>query len=299
MAATLLKFKDQAKNDIPFNFIRHKGTELEQQVHMHDYFQIAYVMRGVCTHHFCNQTLTVGKGDIFLIPPLMEHSLNALHNKDFELIILDFIPYFIDDKLSPFSQTIYYHLLHQRDLQSQSEWLHPWLHIAQEKQLLVEQLLQDISDQLSSKEEGYEFSIQINLVNLLILIDREFRRSSRTIRPSIQLKSHQAQFDKVIRYLYDNYSQDISLEQAADIAHMTPAYFSHMFKKEVGQTFIEFMHEIRIERAMDMIRQNEHTVTQICFHVGFRNLSHFIRTFKKRTGEAPTAYKKLFFNNEK
>ncbi|MBO9609232.1 MAG: helix-turn-helix transcriptional regulator, partial [Paenibacillaceae bacterium] len=51
---------------------------------------------------------------------------------------------------------------------------------------------------------------------------------------------------------------------------------------------------VRIERAMELMRRGDEPVTHICYQVGFRHLSHFIRTFKKRTGLTPTAYKQTF-----
>ncbi|WP_158289427.1 AraC family transcriptional regulator [Paenibacillus flagellatus] len=297
MSAHLLYFKDQLTDDFQFKFIRHKGQKIRQQLHMHDYIQIAYVVRGVCVHHFCDKTLTVGKGDLFIIPPWQAHCINAVDDKDCELVLLDFMPAFLGDHLKPFSRSLFQHVVQYEKSGTSSEWLQPWLHISQDKQLLVEQLLQDIQEEVAEREEGYEFSVQINVVKLLILIDREFRRTERQRQAASGQRPPNPQFQDVIRYIHENYGQDIPLEQGAYIANMTPAYFSHLFKKTTGQTFVEYLHEVRIERAKELIRLNAHTMTQICFQVGFRHLSHFIRTFKKRTGMTPTDYKKSVLNN--
>lgn len=298
MRAPLLQFKDQLTDEeFEFKFIRHKSSRLNQALHMHDYIQIAYVVRGVCNHHFCDKILTVGKGDLFIIPPGEAHSINPFDDKEFELVLLDFMPAFLGDHLKPFSRSLFQHVVQYENAGTSSEWLQPWLHISQDKQLLVEQLLQDIQDEVENREEGYEFSVQINVVKLLILIDREFRKSERQRQTAAFQRNPVQQFHDVIRYIHENYGQDIPLEQGAYIACMTPAYFSHLFKKATGQTFVEYVHEVRIERAKELIRMNGHTMTQICFQVGFRHLSHFIRTFKKRTGMTPTDYKKTVQNN--
>jgi len=297
MSARMYRFKDQLEDDFPFKFIRHKGEQLRQELHMHDYVQIAYVVRGICTHYFCDKQLTVGKGDLFIIPPGQEHSLNTFENKDYELVLLDFTPGFLGDQLKPFSRSLFRHVLQTEKKDSPTEWLQPWLHISQEKQLLVEQLLQDIQDEFEQKEEGYEFSIQVNVVKLLILIDRERRKEEKERQSATHQRSNCQQFHEVIRHVHEHYAQDIPLEKGAYIANMTPAYFSHLFKKTTGQTFIEFLHEVRIEKAKELIRQDRLSMTDICFQVGFRHLSHFIRTFKKRTGMTPTSYKKSVIRN--
>ncbi|MEF3306195.1 AraC family transcriptional regulator [Paenibacillus sp. GYB003] len=297
MSAQLMLFKDQLTDDFQFKFIRHKGNNHRQRLHMHDYIQIAYVVRGVVTHHFCDKMLTVGKGDLFIIPPGQAHSINTIEDKECEFVLLDFMPTFLGDHLKPFSRSLFQHVVQYGKSGTSSEWLQPWLHISPAKQLLVEQLLQDIQEEVEHREEGYEFSVQINVVKLLILIDREFRKTERQRQTASGQRPQYEQFHDVIRYIQENYGQDIPLEQGAYIAGMTPAYFSHLFKKATGQTFVEYLHEVRIERAKELIRIGAHTMTQICFQVGFRHLSHFIRTFKKRTGMTPTDYKKAVSNN--
>lgn len=297
MSAQLFLFKDQLTDDFQFKFIRHKGSNHRQLLHMHDYIQIAYVIRGVVMHHFCDKTLTVGKGDLFIIPPGRAHCINTIDGKQCEFVLLDFMPAFLGDHLKPFSRSLFQHVVQFEKSGTPSEWLQPWLHISQDKQLLVEQLLQDIQEEVEAREEGYEFSVQINVIKLLILIDREFRKTERLRQSAAGQRPQYQQFQEVIRYIQEHYGQDIPLEQAAVIANMTPAYFSHLFKKSTGQTFVEYLHEVRIERAKELIRIGAHTMTQICFQVGFRHLSHFIRTFKKRTGMTPTDYKKTVFNN--
>ncbi|MDF2724654.1 MAG: AraC family transcriptional regulator [Paenibacillus sp.] len=294
MGIHLYLLKDQLSDDFQFKFNRYRGRTLNQKLHMHDYIQLAYVVRGVGVHYFCDKTLTVGKGDLFIIPPLHAHFITSCENKEFEFVLLDFMPAFLGDHLKPFSRSLFRHVVQAEHAGSVSEWLQPWLHITQDKQQLVEQLLQDIQDEVNNREEGYEFSVQINVVKLLILIDREFRKTERQREEAFdqQRNGQQHQFEDVIRHIQLNYSQDIPLEQGAALAMMTPAYFSHLFKKSTGQTFIEYVHEVRIERAKELIRIGALTMTQICFQVGFRHLSHFIRTFKKRTGMTPTHYKK-------
>lgn len=292
MNPQLLLFKDQLSDEFQFKFIRHKGKRIRQTLHMHDYVQIAYVVRGVGQHHFCDKTITVGKGDLFIIPPWWAHYIRSVDDKEIELVLLDFMPAFLGDHLKPFSRSLFWHIGQYDRTGEASEFLQPWLHISQDKQLLVEQLLQDIQEEIEEREEGYEFSVQLNVVKLLILIDREFRK---TKRRRAAVAAQRPQFDQlqdVIRYIRENFGLDIPLEQAARIAGMTPAYFSHLFKKTTGQTFVEYLHEVRIERAKELIRSGQHTMTNICFQVGFRHLSHFIRTFKKRTGMTPTEYKK-------
>lgn len=294
MEMPFFQSKDQLSRDFPFKIIRYTSNALKQPLHIHEYIQIAYVLRGVCNHQLRGKSLTVSRGDIFIISPGIEHSLSAIEDKEYEIVLLDFMPFLVSEQLQPFSETIH-PFLQQSEVEVTSSLHQPWLHISKNKQMLVEQLLQDTQDEFEYREVGYEYSVRINLIKLLILIDREYRKTMRKPKRQPAL-ADQHPVDEVKRYIYHNFSQDIPLEHGALIANMSPAYFSHMFKKETGQTFVDFINEVRIEQAMELIRRDTHTITQIGFQVGFHHLSHFIRTFKKRTGITPTEYKKTFGN---
>ncbi|WP_164821629.1 AraC family transcriptional regulator [Paenibacillus koleovorans] len=292
MDTFLYEYKNQKTEGYPFKFIRNT-CEMKQPVHRHDYIQIAYVMKGVCNHYFQGKSLTVGQGDMFIIPPGSEHCLRSFEDKEYEMILIDFTPFLLRDEMESFSDSIVWKLQHRENPDAPTEWAQAWVHIGKDKQPLVEQLFLDIQEEFENREQGYEYSTRISLIKLLLLIDRESRKAQRR-STGTPVRLQQRPFGGVIQYICDNYGEDIPLEKAAELAGMTSAYFSHAFKKETGQSFVEFVHEVRIERAMELIRQGVHSMTQICFQVGFRHVSHFIRTFKKRTGITPTDYKKTF-----
>lgn len=294
MTALLFMHREMLRPEFPFKFIRHQGHSFRQPLHTHDYVQIAYVVRGVCSHHFNGRLLTASKGDMFVIPPSVEHRLETFEDKTFDLVLLDFLPLLLDERLKPLSQSLYERLTGEGgDAGQPAEGMQPWVHIPMNKQPLVEQLLQDIQDEFEHKEEGYQLSIRLNLAKLLLLLERERRKAARLPSGPAAARPHQRQFEEIVRFVHENYDQDISLEEGAGMAGMAPTYFSHSFKKETGLSFIELVHEVRIERAKELIRQQSRTMTDICYEVGFRHLSHFIRTFKKRTGLTPTAYRKM------
>ncbi|WP_409345785.1 AraC family transcriptional regulator [Paenibacillus sp. MBLB4367] len=305
MGVLLFQHKTFMEERFPFKFHFGGYRKVKQDVHMHDYVQLVYVMRGSCSHFFCDRELVMSKGDLFMIPPWVEHSVNT-DGHDADIVLIDFLPVLVNDKLAGFSQTVLDRLnggrlasraedrsVNETPLEGKTANLRDtWLHFPQEKQQLVEQLLLDIADELKRKESGYEFSIQLSLVKLLQLMDRELGKQERNFREGRANRLKQTQFDQVMKYIAENYMKDITLEQGAELANMAPAYFSHQFKRATGTAFIDCLHETRIERAKELITLEKLTMTDICYEVGFHHLSHFIRTFKKKTGLTPTAYKK-------
>lgn len=295
MTAAYYSSRETLDPDFPCKILRYTDRSMKQTLHTHEYVQIAYTRRGMCHHRMRGKSLHVGQGDLFIITPGVEHSLSGLENQEFELVLLDFMPFVVRDALRSFSETLYAFLgePQRTDGHADPPEYQPWLHIPKTKQTLVESLLQDIQDECDNREPGYEYAVRISLIKLLILIDRECRkRMPRAVYPSMPGERHP--IEEARRFVYDNYSQDIPLEQGAYVARMAPAYFSHRFRKETGQTFVDFVNEVRIEQAKERIRRNAQTISQIGFQVGFRHVGHFIRTFKKRTGITPSEYKKTF-----
>jgi len=288
-------FHSDAQQDpsFPFAILRYTSQQLNQPLHVHEYIQIVYVLRGVLHHELRGKTLKASRGDLFVIPSRTEHRLCAIEGTEFEAAVIDFLPSLVEGYMKPYLDTLH-PLLEQLHIdQPLSAEYQPWIHLGKDKQAFVEQILQDTLEEYELREVGYKPSITLNLARLLILIDRQSRRSKRkTVSQATDAEG--SPIEAVKRYIYDNYSGDIPLEQAAYVANMAPAYFSHQFKKETGQNFVDFVNEVRIERAMELIRRDSHTITSIGFQVGFRHLSHFIRTFKKRCGITPTEYKKTF-----
>lgn len=98
---------------------------------------------------------------------------------------------------------------------------------------------------------------------------------------------------QVIEYIHENLAQPISLQTLAKICFMSPNYFCHYFKQEIGKTPIMFINEYRIEKACEMLSGSDLPVSDISLSVGFDNFSYFIRKFREYKGVTPKKYRLL------
>lgn len=96
------------------------------------------------------------------------------------------------------------------------------------------------------------------------------------------------------QYIQDHYQQHLSLDEISEHVGFNPSYFTTLFKKETGQTVVEYLTETRIKQARQMLRTTRMTVQEICEAVGYRDGKHFLKTFKKETGVSPNEYRKLY-----
>ena len=93
------------------------------------------------------------------------------------------------------------------------------------------------------------------------------------------------------RYIKENFSKDISLDDVSRMVNISPYYFSKIFKEEAGVNFIEYLTNIRIDKAKDLLNNTDYSMKEICTMCGYSDPNYFSRSFKKNVGVTPTEYK--------
>ena len=96
---------------------------------------------------------------------------------------------------------------------------------------------------------------------------------------------------RAIEYIRENYCKDITLEELAGVVFMHPTYFSALFKKEMGQSFVVYTNGLRMEKAGRLLCEGGLRAVEVSHMLGFRDVSYFNRVFKKYFGKSPLEYK--------
>ena len=97
--------------------------------------------------------------------------------------------------------------------------------------------------------------------------------------------------DRAKEYIMTHYQKDISLDDVSREVDISPYYFSKLFKEATGDNFIEYLTNLRIDKAKDLLDNTELSMKEICVQVGYANPNYFSRIFKKNVGVTPTEYK--------
>lgn len=95
-----------------------------------------------------------------------------------------------------------------------------------------------------------------------------------------------------IKYIKKHYKEDIAINDLAERFVMSPNYFSSLFKKETGQTTINYIKELRLKKAKEYLAQSAKSVVDIAKEVGYEDSQYFFKVFKKATGQTPLQYRK-------
>jgi len=97
--------------------------------------------------------------------------------------------------------------------------------------------------------------------------------------------------DIVLKYISDNYAQEICLDEIADIACMTTNSFCRFFKKTTKKSFTEFLNEVRIRNASRILIQEKLAIVDVSFKVGFNSATNFNKQFKRIMGATPKEFR--------
>lgn len=96
--------------------------------------------------------------------------------------------------------------------------------------------------------------------------------------------------EEVKRYVQENISEILVVEEIASRFYVSPDHLTRLFKKQQGQTLIDYIINQRMTLARTLLEKNELTITMISAKVGYNNYSYFTKTFKKLYGESPREY---------
>lgn len=96
-----------------------------------------------------------------------------------------------------------------------------------------------------------------------------------------------------IRFIEEHYNQDIAINDLAVKFYMSPNYFSTVFKKETGQTTVNHIKEIRLQKAKEYLKNTNKSVVDISKEVGYEDSQYFFKIFKKGTGMTPLQYRRF------
>jgi len=96
---------------------------------------------------------------------------------------------------------------------------------------------------------------------------------------------------RILTYVKDNLSGDLSISAITKVFHFSESYFSHLFKREMGISFIDYVNRLRVEKAMELLTETDKNITEISYEVGINNPNYFSILFKKHVKVSPNEYR--------
>lgn len=274
----VLEGRDYWVDQFPLHLAREREA-FTLPLHLHTFTELQYVAEGKGFHYIGDDRIVAEQGDLFIIPVGTEHVYrpSSPSAKD-ELIVYNCI---FDEQL-PRQLARAYPL---------PEGLYPLLaagsgrysHVRDDQgtaRRIVEQMYQEYC----TRSIGFEVVLYAQLTRLLVCIYRMETSQPHDLPAASGIGA-------VLAYIDQHYDQPVTLAQAARLISTSPSYMQKRFKQATGQTFTEYIQNVRIKKSIELLQHPAYSIKEIAGLAGYRDLKFFHALFKKKTGYSPAQYR--------
>lgn len=261
-------------------------------VHIHNYIQLWYVLRGGFRHVWCGKEFYQREGDFIIVPPLFSHQIDTRNATDIEFVYCELG----DDFLSAFPEnqekSTLFNLTYLRPILCNAEKMNPQISLQGEIKYQVGNLFLRLVEEYTKSNELSTHYLRSLTMRILSLVAQQYEKSAPPENDLLYSKYRKAIQD-ALDYIEEHFTENIPLAEISRIALMSTRSFSYVFKEITGKTFLEYVHFLRIHRAVVLLRDTDCSVTDACIQCGFCDITYFGKIFKKITGVSPRTYRKL------
>ncbi|MCR3761772.1 AraC family transcriptional regulator [Clostridium felsineum] len=152
--------------------------------------------------------------------------------------------------------------------------------------------IKEIIKEYFEKNLGYELYIKGLFYELIVYLMRNYIEKILTKKQFDMRVNNLTRFSKTIKYIEDNYCSKIDLNTLAKITNMSTYHFCRSFKALTGNSPINYINRLKINKALSLLRKGELNVTEVALNCGFNDINYFSRLFKKYNNISPREVKK-------
>ncbi|MGL5027129.1 MAG: AraC family transcriptional regulator [Shewanella oncorhynchi] len=289
-----------------WRYFRYEWDHMDLNWHYHPEYEICLTLNSYGMRYVGDHIARYGDYDLVIIGPDMPHGWQSEANLS---VSTDEISNVKDGTSNARVQEVVYVAqipavwLHQivneqRELAS----LHSLLTHAKRGVLFSEETARKAHSVFIEMETANPFRRYILLLELLALLQQDSQQellSSTLFTHGSKLDFTVKKLDKVIEHIYDNYTQALSAQDLAKLAHMSTNHFHRFFKKRTEKTLTEFINQLRIAKACKLLLSNQSPISTISDQCGFNNLSNFNRRFIQFKGVTPSRFRQCFSSKQR
>ena len=147
----------------------------------------------------------------------------------------------------------------------------------------VNNIFKKLVEDWALKLPGYEFITKTLLQQLLIEIYKSKKRNSTNYSTSLKV-------EKIIEYMRRNINNRLILKDLSELVHLSSSYLSRVFKATTGYSIIEFFNKIKVDKAKELIVEDDKKIKEVSQMLGFTDEFYFSRIFKKIEGVSPSEF---------
>jgi AraC-like DNA-binding protein len=252
--------------------------------HYHPEIELVYIKGGSGKRQIGSHISYYSKGDLILIGSNLPHCgfTDALTGNDSEVVV-----HMREDFLGQH----FFDIPEMKNIQKLFEMAKGGIAFSGNTKL-------KIGEKMDVLEYQDDFQRLLSILNILNQLgnSKEFKiLNGEGFSLETEVKDNE-RINIVFNHVKNNFKEEITLDEIANMVSMTVPSFCRYFKKVTNKTFTKFVNEYRLVHASKLLAEQTLSITDICFESGFNNFSHFNKSFKAFTGQNPSEYRNQLKN---
>lgn len=261
-----------------------RDPQPEFPLHSHSFDELVIILKGTALHAIDGQNFPVKAGDVFVVSQNHEHQYIDMHGLALANILFDPHALMMDQwdirmlpgfhalfSLEPAFRT-------QHNFQSRLQLSDPQLN-------QVNEIVHDLTREANLRNPGYRVMAKGLFMQLAVTLSRAY--SSTPTEESIGL----LRIGDAIAHIETHYTEKITLDELAHKSHLSQRHFSRVFQECIGRPPIDHLMHVRCQKAAELLKGTDRTITDIAFDCGFSDSNYFTRCFKKTMEMTPKQYR--------
>lgn len=244
--------------------------------HYHDSYEVYFLMSGMRNHFIGDEYCRIHAGDVMLVKPFELHYSTCPEEFQYERYVLNIkmsalMPMFTKQEAERLFRIFEYR----------------FLHLNEEEQRCILDIFRRADCESKKKLFLSEKLFKSAVSELLLFLDGVSDKQKVTAVPASG-----SELIRAVRYINEHYKDNITLSDAAHSLHMSKYHFCRVFKQFTGATFLEYLNNLRLTEAHQMLVSGSHSINEIAIASGFNSTQQLTRIFKQVYGVSPRTFRK-------
>lgn len=264
--------------EFTINITNHTSWPVTYDQHRHDHYELYFLFYGSVNFLIEDSIYPIGQNQLAWIPPSIPHIPHPNHLESHRRLVFKVKANCLEQCLSN---------KELREFFSKPRIIT----ITPQYEKKFNKLCNLLLDEYLEEQSDYQLAIRSFLTSILILLKRI---DSTKIKNADENKIFfNPEMKLLINFINENFRTNITLPMLAQQISLSPTYVSTLFKESAGVNFKQYLMDTRINHAMKLLQNSNHTITFIADECGFNSVNNFCKAFKKNTGLSPGMFRNI------
>lgn len=280
-----LEQKEDAKHGEAFFPVQKYITRLAEDypvvtTHWHEEAELTLITEGDCRYQIDLVDYEVKEGDLIFVPPLMLHSIALGASEEMHSETYVFHLNFLGGNSTDICSTRYL-----MPMMNQEFSIPCIITPAHPAYVSLRKIFRQIVALYDEALVGYELALKSLFLQAAFLLLQYSERLA-----SADAGTQSNKLKNILDYIELHFAENISVSDLAKLCYFSDYHFMRFFKKHMNMTCVEYINNLRLEKAVELFEQGNTEILDVSLSVGFHNLSYFYRAFKKKYRMTPLSF---------